>query len=145
MIKNASQEDIAYVLANMRPEDVKEIWQATGKSCYEAISDLEKLPYVALVIWNDEPVCVFGATLNGDGSATMFRFATPRWPTVIREAIKFGRRQFIEKMREAGVTKLVAQTTWDSDAEWLRLFGATETGGRGDEALFRHFELDLAA
>lgn len=148
MIRNATQEDLAYVLANMRPEDVREIWKATGKSCYEALADLEKLPYVALVIWNDVPVCVFGATLDPDGeSATMFRFATPEWPTVVREAIKFGRRQFVDKMREAGVKRLVATTLSDSDTDWLKLFGAQRTGGRVDDSgtHFHTFELDLAA
>lgn len=141
MVRNATADDIAFVVANMREQDRREIEEATGKSAEEAISELDQSPYVALVIWNEEPVAIFGATLRPDGkSAVMFRFATPAWPTVVREAVRFGRRQFLEAMKAVGVEHVYAMTLKDSDTDWLRLFGAKELP---EGAKFKNFRVDL--
>jgi hypothetical protein len=147
VVRNATAEDIAFVVKNMRPEDVREIWLLAGIPATEAIAEIGKWPYVALVIWRDEPVAIFGATLAPDGeTAHMFRFATPAWPSVVKEAIRFGKRMFLDKMREAGVRQVFAKTVSESDTGWLKLFGAKECGGgvAASGAAFKTFMVDLA-
>src|SRR5262249_33662190 len=122
MIRNATSADIAYVLEHIRAEDRYEIEKITKVSAEEAIASIDSAPYLAFVIYRDEPVAIFGAMLREDGkSASMFRFATDAWPAVVKEAIRFGRRQFIDAMRKAGIEHLYAATVNESDTEWLRL------------------------
>ena len=129
MMANATMDDIRYVLDHLRPQDRQEIEAVTGQSAEEAIATIGALPYIALVIHQDEPVAIFGAMLRPDKTATMFRFATDSWPTVVREAIKFGKRAFLLRMWEAGVKQLDAVTLdVPEQTAWLKLFGAREDG-----------------
>lgn len=143
MIRNATAADIAYVVEHIRAQDRKEIEHATGRSVAEAIASLDDAPYIALVLYRDEPIAIFGATLQAGGkSAMMFRFATDAWPLVVREAVRFGRREFLDAVRAAGVERLYARTLKESDTDWLRLFGAVELPDDGSD--FRGFQVDLA-
>ena len=73
------------------------------------------------------PVAIFGAVLATPTHAIMFRFATPQWPKAVREAIKFGRREFLPRIWHAGVKRLEAVTLDDpQQTAWLRIFGAKE-------------------
>lgn len=145
MIRNSTAEDVTYVVQHMRPEDIKELWLASGKSAVEAVAAIGEQPYVSFTLCkDDEPVAIFGATIVPEtGVATMFRFATRRWPEVVREAIKAGRRGILPMFAKAGVKKLRARAYCESDTKWLKLFGARYLGNDG--TLFRSFELDLAA
>lgn len=148
MLRQATAEDVKAVLADLRPEDVKEIWKATGKPALEAIADLQNKECVAFTIFDGGgPVAIFGATRGEGGVATMFRFATKRWPEVVRDAIKIGRRVMLPMFKAAGIRRLYAETLADSDTAWLRLFGAKKTGTRVDKEgnVFNTFLVDLVA
>lgn len=147
MFRNTTPEDVAYVVQNMRPEDVKELWLASGTTAAEAVAALGEKPYVAFTILkDDEPVAIFGATIDPDGVATMFRFATKHWPEVVREAVKIGRRVFVPLAKEARVKCLVAYPLANSDTRWLSLFGAKKIGGyMANGHHFHSFSLPLAA
>lgn len=147
-LRNATAADVKAILADLRPEDTRELWKATGKPATEALLDLERRPYVAFTLCQGEmPVAIFGATVEADGSAWMFRFATTKWPSVIREAIKIGRRVMLPLFKQSGVKRLYAETLYESDTAWLRLFGAKKVGGRVDKngTHFSSFVVDLAA
>lgn len=148
MLRNTTAEDVAHVVSLMRPEDIRELYLASGKSAVEAIRDIGEKPYVSFTLCRDnEPVAIFGATLEPvTGVATMFRFATKRWPEVVREAVRFGRRTVLPMFKESGVKRIQAQALSDSDTKWLRLFGAKKTGGFVDDAghHFHMFTLPLA-
>lgn len=147
MIRNATVADMTYVIERIRPEDTQEIEALTGVSLFEAIESLESAPYIALVIYRDHPIAVFGTILKENGVGRMFRFATGEWPTVVREAIKFGKRQFLAKMWDAGLQRLEA-VTLDTPGQtaWLKLFGATpyETFERNGSKFVR-FAIDRPA
>lgn len=148
MFRNTTAEDVAFVVENMRPEDAKEWWLASGKPAVDAIRDLGEKPYVSFTLCRDgEPVAIFGATIEPEtGEATMFRFATKRWPEVVREAVKIGRRLVLPLFKEAGVKRIVAQAPYGSDVRWLELFGAKTTMGFVDAkgTHFHRFALPLA-
>lgn len=146
MFRNTTAEDVAYVVEHMRPEDVREWWLSSGKPAAQAIAELGEKPYVSFTLTKgDEPVAIFGATIDAaTGVATMFRFATKRWPEVVREAIKIGRRVVLPLFKEAGVKKLQAFPTYDSDTRWLAMFGAEWVGNRLD-CKTKCFVLPLAA
>lgn len=128
MLKNATAADIAHVVANMRAVDRREIEALTGVSAEQAVASIDQAPYVALVIYEGGPIAVFGAMHLPGNVASMFRFATDAWPSVVREAIKFGRRTFLAKMWEIGVERIEAATLDEpGQTAWLKLFGADET------------------
>ena len=63
MFRNTTAEDVAFVVANLRPEDAKEWWLASGKPAVEAIAELGEKPYVSFTLTKgDEPVAIFGAS-----------------------------------------------------------------------------------
>ena len=128
MLRNATKEDVAYVVANMRFEDKLEIEALTGAPILDALATIDATPNIILALRKGtQPVAIFGALLIGEGQATVFRFATPRWPKAVREAIRFGRRVFLPKLWAAGINRLEA-VTLDNPPQtaWLRLFGAWE-------------------
>lgn len=142
MIRMAGEDDIEFVVAHMRDEDREEIEIVTGKPAAEAVAALKQCEHICIVVWRGEPVAIFGAIVWPDGkTAGMFRFATPAWPTVVREAIKFGRRAFLDAMRNHGIRRIYAHTLNSSDTEWLRLFGAKELPATSEK--FKSFAVDL--
>ena len=120
MFRPSIASDFEYVLANLRQEDQIEM-AATGGN----FSDFWAQQCVSLTIYeNNIPVCVFGATRDGD-VATMFRLATDLWPEVIGQAIRFGRRYMLPKLKECGIKRVEAiHRDVPGATAWLRLFGA---------------------
>ena len=129
MVRKSTAEDIAYVAMNIREADGAEIEAATGMSLPDALKSLDATPNITLTLWKgDRPVAIFGALLVNPGEALMFRFATPLWSRAVRDAIKFGRREFLPKLWHAGVKRVEAVTLDLPDqTAWLRVFGAKET------------------
>lgn len=125
MIRNATAEDIGYVVENIRSEDKLAFEKFTGLPLGAAIGRIGAAPYVALVLYREVPIAIFGATLNPDGTASTFTFSTAAWPSVVREAIRFGKREFLARMWESGVSQIEV-VTMDSQAAWMRLFGGKE-------------------
>lgn len=120
MFRPSTSADFDYVLANLRQDDKVEM-AASG----DTLHGYAKSPCVALTIHEGSlPIAIFGATRDGD-VATMFRIATDLWPEVIGQAIRFGRRYMLPKLKECGIKRVEAIHRDIPDATaWLRLFGA---------------------
>ncbi len=130
MIRNATAEDVNAVVWNLRGTDKREIRALTGMHPEDAIATLGASPCIAFtVMYEGRPAAIFGATQTQPGVAVMHRFSTADWSKVVKEAIRFGRREFLPRIwglwGNAKIDRIEAVTMDDPEqTAWLRLFGA---------------------
>lgn len=148
MIERANGQSVTYVWNHMREEDRTEITAAVGHCSPELRQMCLAQNAIAFVVLKDhEPVAIFGAESVGHGVARMFRFATPRWPEVVKETIRYSRRVLLPGLQTIGFDRLEANTLDIPEATaWLRLFGAKKERTYGKNGRdFAVYGLSLAA
>lgn len=127
MLKDSAWEDVAYVAARMRGTDREEILATSfSDDPVEAVHKLAVIPHIGVTIWKDAPIVACGAVLTHPNVASMYLFATERWPEVVLETTRFGRKTLIPLLYRAGVHRLqaVSLATHTEAHDWMASFGA---------------------